>query len=197
MNQHKINQFVAEAGGYFSGAIRINDSLFGVITAPKEGGQFSGIWLPRYESVPGAYSWFDSRANTVAMAHAGSPIAQQALAATINGHSDWAIPARDVLEVMYRAHKPTTDHNYVYRSGDNPSSVPPGYPYASDFPAQCPDPLFQDGGPEAFDPTWYWSSTQSSPSNAWGQNFDGGGQGNYSKSSEGVVRLVRLIQLTA
>jgi hypothetical protein len=38
---------------------------------------------------------------------------------------------------------------------------------------------------------WHWTSTQCSPYNAWIQHFDGGTQGNGSKSYEGVVRLVR------
>lgn len=191
------NQFYPEHGGFFSGRIRIDGALFGVITAPKSDGQFSGIWLPEYVDVPGAGSFFDSRANTLAMADAGSPIAKQALATTINGHNDWVIPARDVLEIQYRAHKPTSETNYVYRSGDNPSSVPAGHPYSEAVPAQCPDPLFQEGGVEAFDDAWYWSSTQSSPGGAWYQYFDDGYQGTYNKNGEGVVRLVRLIQLTA
>lgn len=186
-----INQLYPEHGGYFSGKVRINDALFGVITAPKAGGQFSGIWLPSYDDVPGAGSFFDSRANTIAMAEAGSPIAKQALATTINGHSDWVIPARDVLEIQYRAHKPTTEINYVYRNGDNPSSVPAGYPYSETIPAQCPYTLFQDGGSEAFDDAWYVSSTQSSPSHAWIQFFDDGYQYPGLKTNEGVVRLIR------
>jgi hypothetical protein len=197
MSQHQVNHFIAEAGGFFSGTIRINDALYGVITAPKAEGQYSGIWLPSYDDVPGATSCFDSKANTIAMAEAGSPIALKALATTINGHSDWVIPARDVLEIQYRAHKPTAKTNYVYRSGDNPSSVPAGYPYTKAFPAQCPDPLFQEGGAEAFDADWHWSSTQSSPSHAWYQSFVVGDQVNGIKILEGVVRLVRLIQLTA
>lgn len=198
MSQHQVNQFIPEAGGFFSGTIRINDTLFGVITAPKAEGQYSGIWLPSYDDVPGAMSCFDSRANTIAMAEAGSPIAQRALATTINGHSDWVIPARDVLEIQYRAHKPTTESNYVYRSGDNPSSVPAGYPYTKALPAQCADALFQEGGAEAFDTDWYWSSTQCSPYSAWIQGFVVGNQYYYGKYDfEGVVRLVRLIQLTA
>lgn len=197
MNQHQVNHFIAEAGGFFSGTIRINNALFGVITAPKAEGQYIGIWLPNYADVPGAVSCFDSKANTIAMAEAGSPIAQQALATTINGFSDWVISARDVLEIQYRAHKPTTQKNYVYRSGDNPSSVPAGYPYTESFPAQCPDALFQEGGAEAFDAEWHWSSTQCSPNGAWIQGFDDGHQYGIFKNYEGVVRLVRLIQLSA
>lgn len=197
MTQPQVNQFITEAGGFFSGTIRINDALFGVITAPRAEGQYSGIWLPSYDDVPGAASCFDSKANTIAMAEAGSPIAQQALATTINGFSDWVIPARDVLEIQYRAHKPTAETNYTYRSGDNPSSVPAGYPYTETIPAQCSAPLFQEDGAEAFDSAWYWSSTQSSPYGAWCQYFDDGTQYCNCKDYVGVVRLVRLIQLSA
>lgn len=192
---YQINQFVPDQGGYFAGAIRMHDALFGVITAPKAEGEYKGIWLPEYVDVPGAASFFDSRGNTIAMAEAGSEIAKRALASTINGHSDWAIPARDVLEVQYRAHKPSKKANHVYRSGDNPSSAPAGYPYTASSPAQCADPLFMRGGQEAFEEAWYLSSTQSSPYSAWGQYFDVGHQYTLIKDSGGVVRLVRLIQL--
>lgn len=197
-NQYQPNQFVETEGGYFSGKIRFPDgTIFGVITAPKAQGEFSAIWLPEYKDVPGASSFFDSRANTLAMAEAGSEAAQKALASEINGHKDWVIGARDIVEVQFRAHKPTTDKNYVYRSGDNPSSVPVGYPYSGDFPAQTTDTLFKEGGPEAFERAWYGTSTQSSADFAWFQVFGYGAQGTGYKDGEFVFRLVRLIQLDA
>lgn len=197
-NQYQPNQFIETEGGYFSGKIRFPDgTIFGVITAPKAQGEFSSIWLPEYKDVPGASSCFDSRANTLAMAEAGSEAAQKALAAEINGHKDWVIGARDIVEVQYRAHKPTQDKNHVYRSGDNPSSVPVGYPYTRDLPAQTIDALFKEGGSEAFECAWYGTSTQSGASGAWNQYFDNGNQDTSSKGNEFVFRLVRLIQLDA
>ena len=183
-------------GGSYGGQIRIGESIFAVAWAPKSLGEIDGIWLPSYKQVPGAASCFDSASNTRAMAEAGSPIAQKALAADINGHTDWVIPARDVLELGYRFLKPGGGENSAsFRDGDNPSSVPAGYPYTDELPAQTVVAEFRQGGPEAFERDWYWSSTQSSEGTAWGQYFHYGNQDSYYKEFEARVRFVRLIHL--
>lgn len=189
--------FIEAEGGFYSGKLLVNGKPTAVITAPKALGEFSGIWLPEYTLIPGANSFNDSVANTLAMAEAGSPIAQKAVATEINGHKDWVIGARDVVELQYRHLKPTTDKNYVYRHGDNPSSIPVGYPYSEDEPAQTPLVLFQAGGTEAFEPDWYATSTQSGAYYAWLQHFGDGLQDTGLKIHEFQVRLVRLIQLDA
>ena len=132
------------------------------------------------------------------MADAGSPLAKWALSLDINGFADWCVPARDVLELGYRNLKPTAQENYAsLRDGDNASSVPAGYPYTDASPAQTAAEAFRTGNPEAFDDTWYWSSTQFSASSAFGQDFGYGLQGHDAKKSEARARAVRLIQLSA
>ena len=184
-------------GGFYGGKIRIGIAIFAIVWAPKADGEIIGKWLDSYTDVPGATSCFDSMANTKAMAEAGSPIAQKALAANIGGHADWCIPARDVLEMGYRHLKPTTEENAVYRYGDNPSSIPAGYPYTETSPAQTTIEAFQEGNAEAFEEAWYFSSTQYSEGNAWGQGFSTGTQNSSNKSSERRCRFVRLIQLSS
>jgi hypothetical protein len=184
-------------GGFYGGKIRISVAIFAIIWAPKAEGEITGKWLDAYTSVPGATSCFDSMANTKAMAEAGSSIAKQALAASIGGHTDWCIPARDVLEMGYRYLKPTTEENDVYRYGDNPSSIPAGYPYTETSPAQTTIEAFQDGNPEAFEEAWYLSSTQFSEDDAWNQYFGDGSQNLSNKFYERRCRFVRLIQLSA
>jgi hypothetical protein len=183
-------------GGFYGGKIRMGDALFAVCWAPKAQGELQGKWLGSYTSVPGACSYFDGQANTQAMAAAGSELAKSALALDINGVTGWHIPARDVLELAYRHLKPTTEENYVHRAGDNPSSVPAGYPYTEALPAKTTVEAFQEGGAEAFAEEWHWSSTQYSDYDAWGQGFDDGSQSISTKSYEGRCRAVRLIQLS-
>ncbi|MNP47843.1 hypothetical protein D3C76_1419220 [compost metagenome] len=134
----------------------------------------------------------DSRANTEAMAVAGSVLAQQVLALDIGSFTDWAIPARDVQELQYRHFKPTTEANYCWgRDGDNPNSLPVGTLYTEESPAQTSATAFQKGGPEAFQRAWYWSSSQRSAYYAFGMSFDAGGQDFYFKGYELRVRPVR------
>jgi Protein of unknown function (DUF1566) len=203
MNKHTLPEVLPAIGtfmegGHFGGVIRINDALFGVIWAPKEGGETTAAWAPQRNDVQCAMSCFDSVSNTKALAEAGSQLAAWALGLTINGFSDWCIPARDVLELAYRHLKPTTyETGGYFRDGDNPSSVPAGYPYREKLIEQTALEQFQEGNAEAFEEEDYWSSTQSSDDRAWCQVFGYGSQGSYGKSAELRARAVRLIQLSA
>ncbi|MFT4171785.1 MAG: DUF1566 domain-containing protein [Rhodocyclaceae bacterium] len=182
----------ATAGGFYAGLIKSDDQVFAIIAAPKAQGDIRAAWGRYGEEVTGAISYHDGMANTVAMAEAGSPIATQARAAQINGFTDWHVPSRDELETLYRAFKPTTDENYCsFRDGDNASSVPVGYPYTAGCPAQTQAPAFQAGGDEAFEPAWYWASTQDSAGVAWYQYFGDGYQFYGNLDYEGRVRFVR------
>ncbi|MBL0918013.1 MAG: DUF1566 domain-containing protein [Hydrogenophaga sp.] len=184
-------------GGFYGGQIVSHGGAkrLAVVWAPKADGETEGMWLPEYQLVPGTNCWH-SMDNTRAMAAAGSPIAAWALDREIGGHRDWCIPARDVLELGYRHLKPTGYKTYGgFRDGDNPSSVPVGYPYAEALPVQTSVEAFREGSPQAFDEAWYWSSTQYSENYAWGQLSYYGYQLDDDKKFEGRVRLVRLIHL--
>jgi hypothetical protein len=184
-------------GGFFAGIITFNGDVFAQVVAPKADGDLGpAIWHPDYKLITGADSFFDGLANTKAMAEAGSAIAQQVLELRIAGFNDWHIGARDQVELLYRGFKPTTEENYVYRSGDNPSSLPVGYPYSIHLPGQTPVELFREGGAEAFEDALYWSSTQYSAYFAWDQYFDNGLQYDALKYSRGRVRAVRRVKIS-
>lgn len=197
MNHHQLPAIGAPfEGGFYGGQIRIGDAIFAVVWAPKEAGETSLAWLPKRKDVPGARSCFDSAANTRAMAEADSALGKWALELEIAGHKDWLVPSRDVLELAYRHLKPTTDETGGYfRDGDNPSSVPAGYPYSIDPPQQTGVEDFKEGGAQAFEAEWYWSSTQCSEANAWTQHFFNGTQRGNDKTYEARCRAVRLIRL--
>ena len=119
-------------------------------------------------------------------------LAQQVLALAIGGYNDWAIPARDQQELQYRNLKPTSRENYCWnRDGDNPNSQPIGLLYTPESPTKTTVGAFREGGSEAFQPTWYWSSSQRSAYGAFGMVFGGGYQGSHGKGSEHRVRPVR------
>ena len=109
-------------GGFFTGIYQQDGKRYAVITAPAAY-EHEGEWGEYGEKIEGARSLTDSRANTEAMAAAGSELAKQVLALEIGGFTDWAIPARDVQELQYRHLKPTTQENCCWgRDGENPSS---------------------------------------------------------------------------
>lgn len=186
-------------GGHYAGKINLAGVEYGIVVAPKsEGEHEDAIWIARYKDVPGALSFGDGLANTQAMAAAGSKLAKWASELSISGHADWYLPAQDELELCYRAFKPTTTENSLYaRSGINVSAVPPTYPYSLELPAQTTNELFRNGGTEAFDAVWYWSSTQHAAlSNyAWAQFFSYGGQSYCYKDNRFRARAVRRFRL--
>ena len=56
----------------------------------------------------------------------------------LNGFTDWYLPSRDELEIVYRMCKPDTTANYS-GYGINPNAVPPTSGYTSNVPG--PEPV--------------------------------------------------------
>lgn len=108
------------------------------------------------------------------------------------------IASLDELELIYRHFKPGTANNSCYtRAGINISAMPPNDPYTPDSPRQTKLKAFHQGGPEAFDLAWYWSSTQhaADAAYAWIQDFDDGDQYNSHKGGTYRARAVRRIKI--
>ena len=122
------------------------------------------------------------------------------LAFPADGGSRWYLPAKHELEVLYRNFKPTTEPHYN-ASGTNPASDPTGTAYvpgATTAPAQSLLAAFQQGGAQALEGVsspYYWSSSEYSAPDAWGQGVGGtyaGYQFNGTKTDTGIrVRPVR------
>ena len=186
-------------GGFYAGRIRIDGQLYALIVAPKNEGEHDDTeWIADDKAVPGARSYNDGLANTEAMAVEGSDLARWAKDLRIGGHADWYIPSQDELEVIYRNLKPTTRENYTYnRSGINLHAAIPTLPYTKDEPLQTVSDAFKEGAAEAFDPVWYWSSTQlaSASDYAWGQNFLNGGQYYDTTVTQLRARAVRRLPI--
>ena len=168
-------------GGFYAGRIVIDDHAFALIVAPKLEGQtaINVPWIDDYKDVPRALSYNDGLANTKAMAKAGSDLAKWAMDLRIAGNDDWYIPSLDELEVIYRNLKPGPQENYCFaRSGINMSAIPQTHPYTPQFPLQTVAEAFQSGGAEAFEESWYWTSTRfvADKDWTWSQHFDDGYQ---------------------
>ncbi|BEV15100.1 DUF1566 domain-containing protein [Herbaspirillum sp. DW155] len=189
----------AMGGGFYAGRINVDGQHFAIIVAPKaDGEKAEAKWIHDDIAVPGARSYYDGLANTNAMAEDGSELAAWARGLRIGGNDDWYIPSQDELEVIYRNLKPTVETNSGYaRSGINLSAIPPMRPYTRELPAQTQAEAFQAGGSEAFDDSWYWSSTQHAAYSgyAWLQDFYDGTQHHSNTSYEGRARAVRRLPI--
>lgn len=191
--------------GFFAGRIRIDEQNYALIVAPKAEGAHGGLpWKSTWTATKGAVSLNDGRANTLAMNGDKHPAAAWCRKLRLGGFTDWYLPSRDEIELLYRNLKPTDNPNHTYPSrlnqwsvnpgnGDNRHSLPPGEAYTRGSPEQTEVPAFRNGGTEAFDRAWYWSSTEFSKYSAWAQYFDDGDQDYYGKDYDLRVRAVRKI----
>lgn len=179
-------------GDFFIAALNVNGKVKGILVPPSAIGYFGKqAWNDTYNIVEGALSYCDGAANTIAMAEAGSVVAQQVLEKKLH------IPSQDEVEKMYRILKPTAQENYIYgRSGINVSALPPTYPYTKDDPKQTTLEAFKEGGPEAII-GWIWTSTQHAGNRnfAWAHYFDDGDQHYKRKGLKLGVLAVRWIDL--
>ena len=196
----------AYGGGYYAGKITDGGVGYYIIVAPKATGENTSLaWKTTSAAGPsGVQTLTNGPASTLAMFNAGStlyPAATYCHNLSIGGFTDWYLPARDELEVVYRSFKPTTTANdtgarpggdgLVY--GTNANSIPAGAAYTAGSPAQTAVAKYITvSGTEAFTATFYWSSTEfTATTAAWFQSFGGGAQFYNNKVYTNYVRAVR------
>jgi hypothetical protein len=197
---------------------------FRVIVAPKSSGENSSKQYKNSNdgTIAAAGTLTEGLKATLALVADGNstvyPAAHFCNDLSIGGYSDWYLPARDELELIYRNLKPDTNNNYTLANrptgatpdynnlgslgdvasthGLNNNSDPQGVAYTAGSPAQTSVAAFQSGGSEAmtFGSNAYWSSTEYSTSLAWPQYYNTsvpGRQSNPGKSGSNYVRAVR------
>jgi hypothetical protein len=188
----------AYGGGYYAGRINVSGTLYNLVVSPKASGERTiSTWGP-YGTTTGITSVIDGPTNSASLAALGAayPAATFCEGVTIGGYSDWYLPAKNELEVLYYFLKPTTDANNT-SSGSNANAVSPepvSTNYTSGSPAQTSAGIgFRTGEANAFIANSYWSSTEYDSGNAWQQLFSDGTQITTSKNANGRVRAVRRI----
>lgn len=203
-------------GGFYAGNIIQGGIEYRIIVAPKASGEsFDLLFKTSNTASPAATQTLNNGpAATAAMVSAGShPAASFCAALTIGGFSDWYLPARDELELLYRNLKPSTSSNdtsarslsaITYPEGNdvsgdtmgiNRNSSPTGAAYASVIPTQTQIANFMQGGAESFSTikSDYRCSSEFANFGAWTISFLNGGQFNDSKGSVSSVRAVRRV----
>ena len=197
---------------------------FRVIVAPKSSGESSSKQYKNANTgtIAAAGTLTEGLKATLALVADGNstvyPAAHFCNDLSIGGYSDWYLPARDELELIYRNLKPVTDNNYAvanratgatpdYKNlgslgdvanthGLNNNSDPQGVAYTTTVPGQTAVAAFQSGGAEAmtFGSNRYWSSTEYSTSAAWNQIYDPGGPGRHNDASKNASVYVRAVR---
>lgn len=191
----------AYGGGFYAG--KISTTANGVAThylivAPKASGENSSRLWGTYGSATGYTSVINGPTNSSGENALGA--AYQAAVfcegLTIGGYSDWYLPAKNELEVLYYFLKPSTDANNT-GDGANVNAVSPepyNTNYTSGSPAQTSAGIgFRDGETNAFAGAGYWASTEVNGNEADTQFFYNGNQNPNGKNNTYRVRAVRRI----
>lgn len=191
-------------GGYFAGLISHTANgvpTHGLIVAPAASGYNGKVtlqWKTTFTATSGTDSLYDGAINTANMDNADHPAAQYCAGLTINGYSDWYLPAIAELDIAYFYLKPTTAlNNTIAGNGENPYAVPQRTQWASTTnPPQTPVVIFQSGETEAFATNnFHLASTEFSAELARSYDFDDGQYTNSNKLDGVLVRAFRKFAL--
>ena len=114
---------------------------------------------------------------------------------SIGGYSDWYLPARFEMEILYYNLKPTTQSNST-GFGANSYAVPSrSSNYTSGDPAQTSVSAFQSGGSEAIETGYHHTSTEYSSTQAYVMITNNGSMFESDKADAQKVRAIRRIAL--
>lgn len=194
-------------GGYYVGRLIGDDGVkYALIVAPKSTGEWPNklSYKTTSTSSAAANSAWDGAANSAVLLAAGvdiHPLADFMMQVNsgggINGYTDWFIPARYQLEMIYRNLKTSTAANGTDSPGltSNRFADPNTPEYTATNPSQTSAVPFQTGGAEAFLNDGYWSSTEYPTTEGWYQDMNSGRMPHVSKTLGLRCRLVRTIKI--
>lgn len=159
-------------GGFFGGEITVDGVRYALVVAPKADGEKMDLQYKKKnrDTSDGTDLDNDGLANTDRINDDNHPTAQFCRGLQIGGFDDWYLPSRDELMLIWMA------------LGPNRKTTPES---------------FKAGSAEAFETTWYWSSTEHAQYSdaAWIVGVDGGGQSYGFKHSLYGVRAVRRLKI--
>lgn len=193
-----IPQVVGEAygGGYYAGMMRFDGYVWLVVVAPKSYANTSVQFATTSATRPSTLSIYDGNKNQQILQDDGIskyPAAQYCANLSIDGFTDWHIPAELELDIAYRAFRPPNAPNTSI--GANDYAEPPKGNYTATDPAYTSVPMFQTGGQEVFEPNLYLTSTIGSGNNTINLfNFNGGSRVGASTNSNRLLRPTRLVR---
>jgi hypothetical protein len=189
-------------GGYFAGYISHTadgNPTHALIVAPRATGATGTgytltdelAWKTTTTTTANTNSTFDGAANTTAMVAAGiadHPAANFCVGLSIDGFTDWYLPARLELDIAYFNLKPSITAN-ITNFGTNIYAVPArNSNYTATYPAQTTLSLFNTSS-QAFVIGRYWNSTELNANMARDFDFTSNQQIDRTKTTTSFMRV--------
>jgi hypothetical protein len=180
----------AMSGGYLAGRISIGGQTYRLIVSPKTA-EVARQMRTTFTGVSGASTSVNDGYTSTQAIYTADPTnniaAAYARTLNLNGFTDWYIPSRDELEIMFRNLNPSFSSNQTairqddsLGTGTNSNSVPTGAAYTTNNPTQTTVAQFRVGGDQALTHTGqpYWTSSRSltQPAYMWNGSFVNGQQ---------------------
>ncbi|AUM59626.1 hypothetical protein HOS55_gp024 [Pseudomonas phage PMBT3] len=135
------------------------------------------------------------QANMIAYGITKFPAQQAVMALTIGGYSDWYIPSKYEMEILYRALKPTTTNNNTV-AGANPYAVPTATVKYTN-PARTALTDFRPAGTNFMTADFYYTATQGPSGTAYchAKRFTNGADGEDLMEYDYPVRAIRRVEI--
>lgn len=182
-------------GGYYAGLYSAsgdgNPTHFLVVSPGSSETTLS--WKSSLTNTPGTSSLFDGSANTAAMTDASHPAAEYCGNLTTGGYSDWYLPSRYELAIIYSNTRAWPGDN-VTTSGINPYSVLPRTSnYSLYVPGEATYATVFRNVTAQFNGGLYWTSSSSASPTAWFINTTDGTESVDFKDQSYTVRAIRKV----
>lgn len=149
-------------GGYFAGQISVGGVNYAILVSPKATEGDTIAYRTTNTAFADNTSTFDGpgiRDAMIAVGIAQFPAQQWCVNLTSGGYTDWYLPARDEIELIYRYLKPTTGAN-ITTVGANTVAVPPTGNYTASSPVLTNSLIFRSGGAQKLESGYYWAATR-------------------------------------
>ena len=179
-------------GGYFAAYISTSGNgvaTHALIVSPKASGQTTGKNISTGITPT---SFINGPANSYDLGVTYSATAATFCEGlTINGYSDWYLPAKSEADAAYVNLKPSSISNDT-SSGINDYSVPKRTSnYTTSSPTTTTATAFQSGNSESIDTTYIWTSTATSGTQGYVLYFANGYSFAIARNSNEAVRAFR------
>ena len=190
-------------GGFYFGQIKVGTKTYALILSPRATGNIDGPVMQADTAYTFTGNKIDNdgkqiQANMVAYGINKFPAQKAVMALTIGGYSDWYIPSKYEMEILYRALKPTTANNNTV-AGANPYAVPTAtVKYTTTNPARTALTAFRSpSGANYMTADFYYSATQGPSGNAYchAKRFTNGADAEDKMEFDYPVRAIRRVEV--